>query len=93
MDEKITARRLSKGSRQPRTKYQRRLGKVSCKLKDHRKLHQLTQAQVAKAVGISVATMVSLEGGAEPRLPIMRKLAEFYEVEEAILWPKGGTRP
>jgi DNA-binding XRE family transcriptional regulator len=56
------------------------------RLKEIRNLRYYSQAEMAKATGITEATLVALEKGRQhPQYATVRKLAEFLKVEPSEL--------
>ena len=59
------------------------------RIRDLREDHDLTQAQVAKEVGMSARGYQDLELGAKPRYEALLHIADFYDV--SVDWLMGRT--
>ena len=59
------------------------------KIRQLRKDRQLTQAEVAKEVGLSARGYQDLELGAKPRYDALLHIADFYDV--SVDWLMGRT--
>ena len=59
------------------------------KIRQLRKDHHLTQAEVAKEVGLSARGYQDLELGAKPRYDALLHIADFYDV--SVDWLMGRT--
>jgi len=51
-------------------------------IKKFRKIHKLSQEQLAQKAGVTYSTLIKIESGANgnPTLETMRKLADVFEV-------------
>ena len=57
------------------------MNKYSQKLKEERKIRGFSQDELAKAIGISQASISYYENGVnEPSIGICEKIADFYEI-------------
>lgn len=85
-----TAREISLGitGERRKSRYLRAQGKVKNTLGSWRRKYQLTQIQVATALGVSRLTLIGLERGARPSVVMQEKLCAFYEVPARVLWPE-----
>ena len=59
------------------------------KIRQLRKDRHLTQAEVAKEVGLSARGYQDLELGAKPRYDALLHIADFYDV--SVVWLMGRT--
>ena len=66
----------------------KRSGLVECRLRVARKMHGLSLADVARAVGVTPVMMMNYESGSSaPSVTKALKIAAFYGVPVSDLWP------
>lgn len=60
----------------------------SCRVREVRERLNLSLADVAKAVGLSVTGLFQVEHGGDPMLSTASKLAAFFGKRVEFLWPE-----
>ena len=62
--------------------YNRYLMKLTNSVKQHREQHNVTQEQLAQAVGVSRQTIIAIEkGNYEPSLGLAMKIAKYFSAK------------
>lgn len=66
--------------------------KLSCRIKNLRKIHSLTQEELANSLDISRQALVALEGGkSQPNLSLAADIANFFNLPIELIFKNDGN--